>query len=66
MVAEMIREKLTRRLGEELPYVLTIQVDRFEVGVEITEIDATIIVEKEGHQADEDVLGRWQWKDVVQ
>ena len=51
MVAEMIREKLTRRLGEELPYILTIQVDRFEVGVEIAEIDATIIVEKEGQKA---------------
>ena len=51
LVAEMIREKLTRQLGEEVPYVLTIQVDRFEVGVDIAEIDATIFVEKEGQKA---------------
>ena len=51
LVAEMIREKLTRQLGEEVPYMLTIQVDRFEVGVETAEIDATIFVEKEGQKA---------------
>ena len=51
LVAEMIREKLTRQLGEEVPYVLTIQVDRFEIGVDIAEIDATIFVEKEGQKA---------------
>ena len=51
LVAEIVREKLTRKLGEEIPYVLTIQVDRFEVGDRITEIDVTIFVEKDGQKA---------------
>ena len=51
LVAEIVREKLTRKLGEEIPYVLTIQVDRFEVGEKITEIDVTIFVEKDGQKA---------------
>ena len=51
LVAETIREKLTRQLGEEIPYVATIQVDRFEKGTEVTEIDITIFVEKEGQKA---------------
>ena len=51
LVAETVREKLTRQLGEEIPYVLTIQVDRFEVGDKITEIDVTIFVEKDGQKA---------------
>lgn len=51
LVAEIVREKLTRKLGEEIPYVLTIQVDRFEVGDKITEIDVTIFVEKDGQKA---------------
>ena len=50
LVAEIVREKLTRKLGEEIPYVLTIQVDRFEVGDKITEIDVTIFVEKDGQK----------------
>ena len=50
-MAEIVREKLTRKLGEEIPYVLTIQVDRFEVGEKITEIDVTIFVEKDGQKA---------------
>ena len=51
MVAETVREKLTRQLGEEIPYVLTIQVDRFESGDKVTEIDVTIFVEKDGQKA---------------
>ncbi|HAK52210.1 MAG TPA: GTPase Era [Gammaproteobacteria bacterium] len=51
MVAETVREKLTRQLGEEIPYVLTIQVDRFEAGDKVTEIDVTIFVEKDGQKA---------------
>ena len=51
LVAEIVREKLKRKLGEEIPYVLTIQVDRFEVGDKITEIDVTIFVEKDGQKA---------------
>lgn len=50
MVAEIIREKLMRQLGDELPYALTIQVDRFEAQSDATHIEATIFVEKNGQK----------------
>ena len=50
MIAEIVREKLMRQLGDELPYSLTIQIDRFEAHPEMTEIDATIFVEKSGQK----------------
>ncbi len=50
LVAEVIREKLMRQLGDELPYSLTIQVDRFEEDEKIAHIDATIFVEKDGQK----------------
>ncbi|MBO6566325.1 MAG: GTPase Era [Pseudomonadales bacterium] len=50
LVAEVIREKLMRQLGDELPYSLTIQVDRFEEEETIAHIDATIFVEKDGQK----------------
>jgi len=52
LAAELVREQLTRRLGQELPYALTVEVSRFEtledgrVG-----IDAVIWVEREGQKA---------------
>ena len=51
LVAEIVREKLTRQLGDELPYALTIQVDGFKAREKITEIDVTIFVEREGQKA---------------
>lgn len=50
LVAEIIREKMMRQLGDELPYSLTLQIDRFEQGDEITYIDATAFVEREGQK----------------
>ncbi len=50
LVSEIIREKLMRQLGDELPYSLTIQVDRFDEQEKVTHIDATIYVEKEGQK----------------
>ncbi len=50
LVAEVIREKLMRQLGDELPYALTIQVDRFEESEKLVYIDATILVEKDGQK----------------
>jgi GTP-binding protein Era len=42
----MIREKLMRRLGQELPYELTIQIESFKREEDIVHIDAAILVEK--------------------
>jgi GTPase len=46
LCAEIIREKLTRRLGDELPYSLTVEIERFEENPTITKIYALIWVEK--------------------
>ena len=46
LVAEIVREKLTRRLGAELPYRLTVQVDFYAEEKSITRISAVIWVER--------------------
>lgn len=49
--AEIIREKLVRELGQELPYTTTVEIERFEEGETITRIFATIFVETKGQKA---------------
>jgi len=56
LAAELIREKLTRKLGDELPYRLSVTVDRFRAAAKVTHIDATIWVESSGQKAI--VIGR--------
>ena len=51
MSAEIVREKLIRELGQELPYTTTVEIDRFEEGESITRIFATIYVETKGQKA---------------
>lgn len=46
LAAEIVREKLTRRLGAELPYVLTVEIERYEEHPNIAKIYAIIWVEK--------------------
>lgn len=50
MASEIIREKLFRYLGEELPYNLMVEIDKFEVSSKITKVYATIIVEKDNQK----------------
>jgi len=47
MAAEIVREKLTRRLGDELPYSLTVEIERYEEQKKITKIYAIIWVERD-------------------
>jgi GTP-binding protein Era len=49
--AEIIREKLVRELGQELPYTTTVEIERFEEGESINRIYATIYVETKGQKA---------------
>jgi len=49
--AEIIREKLIRELGQELPYTTTVEIERFEEESSITRIFATIYVETKGQKA---------------
>ncbi len=46
LCAEIVREKLTRRLGDELPYALTVEIERFEELETISKIYAIIWVER--------------------
>lgn len=46
-VTEIIREKLTRRLGDELPYAITVEVERYEELPAISKIHAVIWVERD-------------------
>jgi|TARA_Y100000310_G_scaffold344974_1_gene460890 GTP-binding protein Era len=50
IAAEIIREKITRQLGDELPYEIAVQVDRFAEEKGAIQIDATILVEREGQK----------------
>ncbi|MCB1768740.1 MAG: GTPase Era [Candidatus Competibacteraceae bacterium] len=46
MAAELIREKLTRLLREELPYALTVEIEQFVEEGRLTRIHAVIWVER--------------------
>lgn len=48
--AEVVREKLTLALRQEIPYGLTVQVERFERDEKGVEIDAIIWVERESQK----------------
>jgi len=50
LTSEFLREKLFRRLGDELPYGMTVEIERFEVEGELRRINAAIIVDKIGHK----------------
>ncbi len=51
LAAELIREKLFRQLGDELPYASTVEVERFEETPRLRRIHAAILVEREGQKA---------------
>jgi GTP-binding protein Era len=51
VVAELLREKLARQLGAELPYATHVVIDAWEDRPEVTWIEATIWVEKPGQKA---------------
>ncbi len=50
VVAEMIREKIIRQLGEELPYATTVEIEQFIEEERLIQIDALIYVEREGQK----------------
>lgn len=50
LAAEMVREKLMRRLEKEIPYGLTVEIEKYEVTPERVLIDALILVEREGQK----------------
>ncbi len=50
LVAEIIREKLVRELGNELPYQTTVQIEQYKDEEKITRIHALILVETKGQK----------------
>ncbi len=50
LVGEIIREKLMLRLSDEVPYGLTVEVERCERDADGLEVGAVIWVEREGHK----------------
>jgi GTP-binding protein Era len=50
LVEEIVREKLMRQLGDEIPHSATVVVERFVSGPQVTEIHADIYVERDGQK----------------
>jgi GTPase len=50
MASEMIREKLFRLTGDELPYNCTVVIDKFEEEGNLRRIAASIVVERDAHK----------------
>jgi GTP-binding protein Era len=50
LAGEMIREKLFRLTGDELPYSCTVVIDKFEEEGDLRRISASIVVERDSHK----------------
>lgn len=50
LASEIIREKLFRLTGDELPYTSTVVIDKFEEEGQLRRIAASIVVEREAHK----------------
>jgi GTPase len=48
--AELLREQLTRRYGQEIPYALTVEIERFEEEGNLYRIAAVVWVERPGQK----------------
>lgn len=51
LAAEIVREKAFRTLGEEVPYALSVEIEKFELEGNLRRIFAAIIVDKPGQKA---------------
>jgi GTP-binding protein Era len=50
LAAELIREKVTRQLGDELPYEVTVEIEKFERVKSVLQIHGLILVDKKGQK----------------
>lgn len=51
LAAELLREKLFRNLGEELPYGMAVEIEKYEQEGQLRRIHAAVIVDKSAHKA---------------
>ena len=50
LAADIVREKITRQLGAEVPYQVTVEIEEFRAEKKITHISALILVERDGQK----------------
>jgi GTP-binding protein Era len=50
LAAEIVREKITRQLGDELPYATTVEIEDFAEEDDLVHIAALVLVEREGQK----------------
>jgi len=50
LAAEIVREKITRQLGDELPYQMTVEIEEFTFDTGVLHISALILVERKGQK----------------
>lgn len=50
LAAELIREKITRQLGAEVPYQIAVQIEEFKHEGHVRHISALVLVEREGQK----------------
>ncbi|PAU75742.1 GTPase Era [Halomonas salipaludis] len=50
LAAELVREKVMRQLGDELPYQMTVEIEEFRETDRVTHISALILVERQGQK----------------
>ncbi len=50
LAAEIVREKITRQLGDELPYQMTVEIESFTDKGNVLDIHALILVERDGQK----------------
>ncbi|MFT5888838.1 MAG: GTP-binding protein Era [Zhongshania sp.] len=50
LAAELVREKIMRQLGEEIPYSMTVEIEEFKASAKLLEISALILVERDGQK----------------
>lgn len=51
LAAEYIREKVFRLIGDELPYSIAVEIEKFEIEGNLRRIFAAIVVDRENHKA---------------
>lgn len=50
LAAEIVREKIMRQLGDELPYAVTVEIEEFSQEDDVLHISALILVERKGQK----------------
>ena len=50
LAAELIREKIVRQLGDEMPYTTAVEIESFKLDGKLLRIDALIYVERQGQK----------------